>query len=152
MLRLLAVRRSAQENQMKLARSLSLVIAMVTAGTGMVYAAPEPKPAAPAPAPKADSTPAPGDVAKFLKFFDTLVDTVVGDKDTCPKMATDINALIDDNKEMLAMAKQAKAAGKTLPQDAQDHMKASVKRMLPAMQTCGRDPKVQAAFQRFDSK
>ena len=98
----------------------------------------------------ADTT-APSDaVKKFLAFFDKIVDTVVADQDDCPKMAKDVNALIDANKDVLEAAKKAKAEGKKLPDDARQHMMDASKKMMPGMQKCGKDKDVSAAFQRLD--
>jgi hypothetical protein len=130
---------------MKLVRSISVAVAM-TLATGTAYAKGADKKPAPA---KAEVSKA--DAHKFLVFFDKLVDTVVADKDSCPKMATDLNHLIDANKAIMEMAKKAAAEHKDLPKDAKDHMMTSVKRMVPAMQKCGNDPKVQAAFGRLDA-
>jgi hypothetical protein len=134
---------------MRLVRTLSLVMVLAFAGRA---SADDKKPAAP---PAKDTPPAaaeasPADVDKFLAFWDKLVDTIVADKDSCPKMATDINALIDGNKDLLAKAGEAAKAGKKLPKTAEDHMMAGVKKMMPAMQKCQSDKAVQAAFQRLD--
>ncbi len=124
---------------MKLFRTVFIALAL-TAG---IAAADAPKKDAP--------TASSEDVKKFLAFFDKLVDTVVADKDNCPKMAKDVNSLIDANKAVLEMAKKAKAEGKQLPDDAKQHMMDSAKRMMPAMQKCGNDKDVQAAFERMDN-
>ncbi len=123
---------------MKLFRTVFIALAL-TAG---IAAADAPKKDAP--------TASSEDVKKFLTFFDKLVDTVVADKDNCPKMAKDVNSLIDANKAVLEMAKKAKEQGKQLPDDAKQHMMESAKRMMPAMQKCGEDKDVNAAFQRLD--
>jgi hypothetical protein len=101
--------------------------------------------------PKAtDNTPSKADVDKFIAFFDKLVDIVVADKDACPKMAADVNVLIDKNQDLLKMGAEAKAKGMQLPKEAQDHMMASTKKMMGGMQKCGGDKDVQKAFQRMD--
>lgn len=102
------------------------------------------------PAPKKEADPAA--VKKFLAFFDKIVDAVVADKDNCPKMAKDINGLIDANKDLLEMAKKAEEEGKTLPDDAKKHMMESAKKMMPAMQKCSSDKDVTAAFGRLEVK
>jgi hypothetical protein len=104
--------------------------------------------------PKAtDNTPSKADVDKFIAFFDKLVDTIVADKADCPKMATDINKLVDANQDLLKKASEAKAKGQKLPQDAMDHMNASSKKMLSAiMEKCAQDKGVQAALQRMQVK
>jgi hypothetical protein len=126
---------------MKLFRTISLALALTAS---VSYA----DTAAPKKAPEADA----GDVKKFLAFFDKIVDAVVADKDSCPKMATDVNKIIDSNKALLDMAKKAEADGKTLPDDAKKHMMDSATKMAPAMQKCQADKDVQAAFMRLDVK
>ncbi len=124
---------------MKLFKTVTMALAL-TAGI------------ASADAPKTATSPASSDdVKKFLVFFDKLVDAVVADKDNCPKMATDVNKLIDTNQDIIKMANDAEAAGKKLPKDAEDHMMASAKKMGPAMQKCGSDKDVNAAFMRLKS-
>jgi hypothetical protein len=92
------------------------------------------------------------DIQKWLAFFDKLVDIVVADKDDCAKMAGDLNKLIDANKDLIQKASDAVSAGKKLPEDAQKHMMASAQKMGPAMQKCGNDKAVQAAFMRMMPK
>jgi hypothetical protein len=145
---------------MKLVRTLSIALTLAL-GSGVALA--DTKPAAkPAPAKDASkdkAAPAPSgssdvnkaDVDKFLAFFDKIVDAVVADKDNCPKMATDINALIDANQDLLAMANKAQAEGKKLPKDAEQHMMQSAQKMGPAMQKCQSDKAVQSAFMRMAS-
>ena len=131
---------------MKLIRTLSLSLALAaTASTAFADDAKKP-----APAPKAENTPAKADVEKFVAFFDKLVDIIVADKDSCPKMAADVNKHIDANQDILKAGAEAKAKGLQLPKDVQEHMMASVKRMMAAAQKCGNDKDVQAAMQRMD--
>ena len=131
---------------MKLIRTISLSLALAaTASTAFADDAKKP-----APAPKTDETPAKADVDKFLVFFDKLVDIVVKDKDSCPTMAADLNKHIDGNQDVLKAGAEAKAKGMKLPKEAQDHMMASVKKMMAAAQKCGNDKDVQAAMQRMD--
>jgi hypothetical protein len=127
---------------MKIFQTLFLALALTTTVASADTAAPKKD------APAANSA----DVKRFLAFFDKLVDIVVADKDSCPKMAKDVNALIDSNKELLEMARKASEDGKKLPDDAQKHMSESAKKMMPAMQKCGNDKDVQAAFGRLDMK
>jgi hypothetical protein len=89
------------------------------------------------------------DVKRYLVFWDKLVDTVVNDKDTCPKMGTDMNALIDANKDLLAIAQKAKADGKQLPPDAAQHIKDSLPKLMGPIMGCKDDPTVKAAIQRL---
>jgi AMMECR1 domain-containing protein len=162
-----------QELEMMHVRTLCVVIAVALAGG--VAAADAPKKTAPT-APAKDATPAkdaPKDAAKdapkdakakplteqeqkdiktFLAFFDKLVDVVVGAKEDCDKIATGVNGLVDKSKDVIALAAKAKASGMQLPKDAQDHMMASMQKMMPAMQKCSTNDKVKAAFGRLDGK
>jgi hypothetical protein len=103
-----------------------------------------------APVPSAEMAPA--DVQKWLTFFDKLVNTVVNTQSTCDKMATDVNAVMDSNKDAIALAKKAKAQGLKLPADAKAKMLEGVKKMMPGMQNCGSNDKVRAAFAKLDLK
>jgi hypothetical protein len=89
------------------------------------------------------------DTQKWVSFFDKLVDTVVK-AGTCDKLATDVNRLVAANHDAIATAKAARAAGKKLPQSAQEHMMAGVKKMVPGLQKCGQDDRVRAAFAKLD--
>ena len=91
-----------------------------------------------------------GDTAKWLRFFDKLVATVVKSSSGCAKMAVDVNAVIDANQDAIAIARAAHAAGRKLPQAAQQHMMEGVKKMVPGMQKCGQDDRVRAAFSKLD--
>ena len=92
------------------------------------------------------------DAAKFLAFFDKIVDAAVADKGSCDKMASDIAAIIDANKDVVAAASKAKAAGKQLPAAAKQHVMDGVNKMLPAVQDCSSNDKVKAAFEKLDLK
>jgi hypothetical protein len=135
---------------MKIFRSISLALALSlslgTAGTALADQKPSGSGGAAAPA-LTDQDKA--DIAKWLAFFDSIVDTVVKDKDNCTSMATDINALIDKNQDLIKKASDAVAAGKKLDEASQKHMMDSVKKMGPAMQKCGSDKNVQAALMRM---
>jgi hypothetical protein len=90
------------------------------------------------------------DTAKWLTFFDKLVASVVQSSGACAKMATDVNAVIDANRDAIAIARAAHAAGRRLPQAAQEHMMEGVKKMVPGLHRCGQDDKVRAAFAKLD--
>jgi hypothetical protein len=92
----------------------------------------------------------PNEARNWMQLFDKVVDVVVADKEDCAKMATDLNTVVDANQETIAMARDAKAKGKKLPQAAQQHMVEGARRMLGALDKCGRDEKVGAAFRRID--
>lgn len=93
---------------------------------------------------------APAEVTRWLAFFDKLVDTVVRDERACDKMASDVNTLMDANRDAIAIARNAKAQGKKLPADAKQRMVEGVKKMLPGMQNCGTNDKVRTAFAKLD--
>src|SRR5258706_5046862 len=99
-------------------------------------------------APKADELAA-TEVTKWMAFFDKLVDAVVGNATACDKMAGDVGGLIDRNRDALTLARTARAQHKKLPLAAQQHMMDGVKKMMPGMQNCGDNEKVQAAFARL---
>ena len=90
------------------------------------------------------------DTTKWLAFFDKLVASVVQSSGTCDKMASEVNRVIDTNKDAVAVARSAHAAGRRLPQHAQEHMLEGVKKMVPGLQRCGQDDKVRAAFAKLD--
>ena len=92
----------------------------------------------------------PNEARIWLQLFDKIVDTVVADKDDCAKMAGDLNAIVDANQDAIAMARDAKAKGKKLPQSVQQRMIDGARRMVGALDKCGRDEKVGAAFRRID--
>jgi len=90
------------------------------------------------------------DTTKWLTFFDKLVTTVVKSSGTCEKLANDVSKTIDANQDAVAVAKAAHAAGKRLPQPAQQKMMEGVKKMVPVLEKCGQDNKVRAAFAKLD--
>jgi hypothetical protein len=93
----------------------------------------------------------PDDVKTWLTFFDKLVTTTVKSQQApCDKLASDVSSLVDANKPAITIAKQARQQGKKLPQAAQEHMLDGVKKMVPAMQKCGQNEKVRAAFAKLD--
>jgi len=92
----------------------------------------------------------PNEARAWMDLFDKVVDTVVVNKDDCTKMASDLNAVVDANQSTIAMARDAKAKGKKLPQAVRQHMLDGARRMLGALEKCGRDAKVGAAFRRID--
>ena len=109
--------------------------------------------AAPALADEPKQAPAqvtPSEAKAWIDLFDKIVDAVVVNKDDCGKMAGSINALVDANQSTIAMAREAKAKGKKLPVTAQQHMLDGARRMVAALDKCGRDEKVAAAFDRID--
>jgi hypothetical protein len=102
---------------------------------------------------RADTVPAEmaaADVTRWLAFWDKLVVTVVEAQASCDKVATDVSALVDKNRDAVAIAKTAHAQGLKLPEAAQQHMLVGVKKMIPAMQKCGQHENVRAAFAKLD--
>lgn len=141
---------------MRILRSFTIIAALAGASTALAEPKQKEAPAkAPAkeakPPPKAEVTAA--EAERFLGFFNKFVDTVVATKDDCPKMATAMNKLIDKNQPIIRMATRAKAAGKDLPAATKEKMMGrAMKELVPAMQKCGADPKVQAALKRIEDE
>ena len=123
---------------MKLVRSVVVALAL----TGGVAAA-QPDKQAPAEV-------TPSEARAWVALFDKIVDAVVANKDDCTKMAGGLNTLIDANQDAITIARDAKAKGKKLPASAQQHMLDGMRRMVAALDKCGRDDKVAAAFKRID--
>ena len=92
------------------------------------------------------------DATRLEEFFKKFVDTVIANKDSCPKMATEVSKVIDANIETVKMANAAKKANKKLPKATEEKMMAKVKEMMPAMQKCGSDKDVKAAIAKMDIK
>jgi hypothetical protein len=92
------------------------------------------------------------DVTKWLDFFDKLVDAVVRNETSCDKMAADVSAVIDANRDSLTIARTARAAHKRLPDSAQQHMLDGVKKMGPGIEKCGDNEKVKDAFAKLEVK
>jgi len=123
---------------MKLHRAMFLAVAFASA-----TAAAQPDKQAPAEV-------TPSEATSWLALFDKVVETVVVNREDCAKMATEINALVDANQETITMARDAKAKGKRLPPRAIQQMVDGARRMVAALDKCGRDDKVGAAFKRID--
>lgn len=123
---------------MKLVRRVLLVLALSSAPS---FAQPDKQ---------APAEVTPSEAKAWITLFDKIVDAVVTNKDDCTEMAGDINALVDANQKTIAIARDAKAKGKKLPQSAQQHMLDGMRRMVAALDKCGRDDKVGAAFKRID--
>ena len=123
---------------MKLVRRALVLVALAAA------------PAAAAPDKQAPAEVTPSEAKAWLAAFDKIVDAVVVNKDDCTKMAAGLNAVVDANQEAIAIARDAKAKGKKLPQSAQQHLLDGMRRMVAALDKCGRDEKVAAAFKRID--
>jgi hypothetical protein len=107
-------------------------------------------PAAAAPDKQAPAEVTPREARAWLDVFDKVVDTVVVHREDCRKMAGGLHTIVDSNQEAIAIAREAKAKGKKLPQSAQQHMLDGMRRMVASLEKCGRDDKVAAAFKRID--
>lgn len=92
----------------------------------------------------------PSEAKNWIVLFDRVVDTVVVHREDCDKMATSLNAVVDAHQSTIAMARDAKAKGKRLPATVMQHMAEGARRMVGALDKCGRDEKVAAAFKRID--
>ena len=122
---------------MKLVRTIGLVLALASAP---VFAADK--------QPPAEVTP--NEARSWLALFDKIVDTVVANREDCPKMASGLNDVIDGNQETIAMARDAKAKGNRLPKSVQQQMLDGMRKMVAALDKCARDEKVAGAFRRID--
>ncbi|HEY5950989.1 MAG TPA: hypothetical protein VIV40_36105 [Kofleriaceae bacterium] len=123
---------------MKLVVSVSIALALAAA------------PAVAQPDKQAPAEVTPSEARAWIDLFDKIVDTVVVNKDDCGKMAGSLNAVVDANQDAIRIARDAKAKGKKLPTTAQQHMLDGMRRMVGALDKCGRDEKVGAAFKRID--
>jgi len=123
---------------MKLVRRIALALALIAT------------PAAAAPDRQAPAEVTPSEASAWVTAFDKIVDTVVANREDCTKMASELNAVIDANQDAIKIARDAKAKGKKLPAAAQQHMLDGMRRMVGALDKCGRDEKVGAAFKRID--
>jgi hypothetical protein len=65
-------------------------------------------------------------------------------------MANDVGHVIDSNQSSIALAREARAKGKKLPESAQAHMLEGVKKMGPGIENCSDNVKVKAAFGKLD--
>lgn len=92
----------------------------------------------------------PNEARTWIALFEKVVDTVVEHRTECSKMASGIHAVVDANRDAIAMARDAKAKGKRLPVAAQQQMAEGAKRMMAALDKCGRDQSVGIAFRRLD--
>lgn len=92
----------------------------------------------------------PNEARLWLELFGKVVDTVVANREQCDKMAANLHEVVDANRETIAMARDAKAKGKRLPASAQQQMRDGTREMIAALDKCGRDPQVAAAFKRLE--
>jgi hypothetical protein len=92
------------------------------------------------------------DVRSFVAFFGEVTNVLVADKDSCSKMASDLNAVFDANRRVLEAAKKAREEGKKLPAEAQKRIIEDTARWGPALQKCSTDQGVQAALTRMQMR
>jgi hypothetical protein len=92
------------------------------------------------------------DAARFVAFFDQVVDAVATNKDDCANMTKNLNTLFDANTAVIADAIKAKDDGKHLPKSADEHVAAGAQRMVADLEKCASDKPVQEAFKRLDKK
>ena len=92
------------------------------------------------------------DAARFVGFFDQVVDTVSTNKDDCASMTKSLNALFDANTGLIADANKAKDEGKRLPKASDQHVAAGAQRIVADLKKCASDKPVQEAFKRLDKK
>lgn len=136
---------------MKLHRAMFFAVAFASATAAAQshkQAPAQPTQAAPDKQAPAEVTPA--EAKSWMALFEKVVDTVVTHREHCPKMATGLHAVVDANLPTIAMARDAKAKGKRLPATVMQQMQEGARRMVAALDRCGRDHEVGAAFARID--
>ena len=145
---------------MKLVRSVAFAIVLVGGAAAAQAEKQAPDKQAPEKQAPADEQPpadkqapaevTPSEARAWVALFDKVVDTVVANREHCDKMAAGLHAIIDANQATIEMARDAKARGKKLPASVHQHMRDSMRRMIAALDKCGRDEKVAGAFKRID--
>jgi hypothetical protein len=88
-------------------------------------------------------------VEAFLAFYDQFVGIVDSDQNNCEKMANELDALLQANKDVLAQGREASARGKVLPTAAQQHIAEASKKIGPGAQKCGSNQRVIQALQQL---
>jgi hypothetical protein len=92
-------------------------------------------------------------VEKFLAWFDGFANTAVADQQNCPKMGTDLNKSIDDNKALLDTITKAMQNGDEVPDGTQQHMADTGKKVAAAVAVkCTKDENVQGAIHRLPGR
>jgi hypothetical protein len=107
-------------------------------------------PAAAQPDKQAPAEVTPREARSWITLFEKVVDTVVAHREDCGKMASGVHVVVDANEETIAMARDARAKGKRLPASVQQQMVEASRRMIGALDKCGRDERVAFAFKRLD--
>ena len=86
------------------------------------------------------------DAAKLEKFIDTWVDAMVKNQSDCPKMAKEMNALLDTNEPWLIKIVES---GKEVPPALKEKFKKKGNDMMNALMKCKDDKGVTGAMERF---
>ena len=120
---------------------MKVALALVIALGGVAFADAEKEPEVSA-----------ADAARFVGFFDQVVDAVATNKDDCANMTKSLNTLFDANTALIADANKAKDDGKHLPKASDEHIAAGAQRMVADLKKCASDKPVQEAFKRLDKK
>jgi hypothetical protein len=93
------------------------------------------------------------DVDKFNVWFDGFADLAVADQNNCPKMGTDLNKSLDDNKAIVDAARKAMDSGEDIPGDAAQHMIETNKRLSAAVKAkCSQEAGVVHAMTRLPGR
>lgn len=119
---------------MKLHRTMFFVVAFASATV-----AAQPDNQAPA-----EVTPA--QAKSWIALFNKVVDAVVANRGDCTRMADGLNIVVETHPETIAMARDAKAKGICCIALGGK----GARRMVGALDKCGRNEKVGAAFKRID--
>lgn len=90
------------------------------------------------------------DAAKLVGFFDKLMPAMVATKGDCGKMATAIEALVDQNAAMLRSVMKQLASGKTMPPAAEQQLNDRVSKDAASLTSCLSDPRVGNAMRRVE--
>ena len=123
---------------------IAYIVATCALAAGIAHADP-----AKAPEPTATDMTA-KEVARWLTFFDALVEAVVATQAECDQMAVRVSRVIDDNQGAIVVARAARDHGRRLPASAQRHMLDGVRRMSPGIDHCADNALVKAAFGKLD--
>ncbi|MGN6105212.1 MAG: hypothetical protein ACTHU0_08915 [Kofleriaceae bacterium] len=141
---------------MKLVRTFSTILALASAPVAYAQAPATPSKAPTEPKAPTKTTPPKGeelstaDAEQVLSFVNQFADAVESGKDSCAKMATAINAVVDKNAPFLRKAKQLKNQGKTLPKETETKMTTRTQEVIPVLMKCKDDKAVEAALMRMD--
>jgi hypothetical protein len=102
--------------------------------------------------PTAPNELSPEDSAIVMRFFNHMIDLVVAAKGDCGQIASSLNLLLDQNRELLRKMAAANAAGKQLPKAMTDKMTKRAMELMPLVTKCGDDPDVQDVLARLQNE